>query len=101
MQEEGASPYSITIVCVFKACGFAGMVAQGQQIHTEVMIKGIDIEPLVGNTLVFIEHGVHNFSEALELHSNILIDMLQDTLEVFSPFVGCFPLLWMYIESFP
>ena len=64
MQEESASPDSITIVCVLKACGFSGMVAKGQQIHSEVMLKAFNIEPLVGNTLVFIEHGVHG--EALK-----------------------------------
>ena len=45
--------------------------------------------------------GVHNLSEALELHSNLSIDRLRDNLEVLSSFVGCFSLLWMYIESFP
>ena len=89
-----ASPDSISIVCVLKASEFSGMVAKGQQIHSEVMIKGHDIEPLVGNTLVFIEHGVHYFLEALELHSNLSIAILQDNLEVFSLFVGCFLLLW-------
>ena len=33
---------------------------------------------------VFIEHYVHNFSEALELHSNLSINILRDNLEVFS-----------------
>ena len=69
MQDEGASPNSITLVCGLKACGFS-------------------------------KHDVHNFSKALELHSNLSIDRLQDNMEVFSPFVGCFSLLWMYIESF-
>ena len=64
MQEESASPNSITIVCVLKARGCSSMVANGQQIHSEVMLKGFDIEPLVGNTLVFIEHGVYD--EALK-----------------------------------
>ena len=58
MQEKGTSPNSITIVCILKACGFSSMVAKCQQIHSEVMLKGFDIEPLVSNTLVFIEHGV-------------------------------------------
>ena len=38
--EEGASPNSITIVCDLKACGFSGIVAQGQQIHSEVVFVG-------------------------------------------------------------
>ena len=66
------------------------------------MIKGLDIEvPFVGNILVFIEHDVHNFLEALGLHSNLSIERLQDNLEVFSLFVGSFPFLRMHIESFP
>ena len=64
MQEKGASPNSITIVCDLKTCGFSSMVAKCQQIHSEVMLKGLRIEPLVGNTLVFIEHDVHD--EALK-----------------------------------
>ena len=59
-----ASPDSISIVCVLKASEFSGMVAKGQQIHSEVMLKGFHIEPLVGNTLVLIEHDVHG--EALK-----------------------------------
>ena len=49
----------------------------------------------------FSEHSVRNFSEALELYSNLAIDRLQDNLEVFALFIGYFSLLWMYIESFP
>ena len=46
----------------------------------------------------FSKHGVHNFSEALDLHSNLSIGKLQDNMEVFSPFVL---IVWMCIESFP
>ena len=73
MQEESASPDSISIVCVLKACGFSGTVAKGQQIHSEVMLKGLDIEPLVGNTLAFIEHDVHD--EALKYFDQMRQDL--------------------------
>ena len=52
--EESASPNSITIGCDLKACGFSSIVAQGQQIHSELMIESIDIEPLAGKNLVSI-----------------------------------------------
>ena len=54
MQEECASPDSIIIVCYLKACGFSDMAAKGQQIHSELMIESIDIEPLAGKNLVSI-----------------------------------------------
>ena len=46
---------------------------KGQQIHSEVMLKGFDIEPLVGNTLVFIEHGVYD--EALKYFDQMRQDL--------------------------
>ena len=37
------------------------------------MLKGLDLEPLVGNTLVFIEHGVHD--EALKYFDQMRQDL--------------------------
>jgi pentatricopeptide repeat protein len=54
MEIEGESPDSITIVCALKACSDLCAAVRGQQMHSEAMRKGLDVDPLVGNTLVFM-----------------------------------------------
>ncbi|KAI5084969.1 hypothetical protein GOP47_0001138 [Adiantum capillus-veneris] len=54
MEPQGASPDLITVVCSIKACGSIGARGRGRELHLYVSCKGLEVEPLVGNTLVFM-----------------------------------------------
>ena len=52
MQVEGSVPDSFTFVWSLKACGNLGKVDKGQEIHAEVVRKGLLVEYIIGSTLV-------------------------------------------------
>ena len=52
MQVEGSVPDSFTFVWSLKACGNLGEVDKGQEIHAEVVRKGLLVEYIIGSTLV-------------------------------------------------
>ncbi|KAH7426424.1 hypothetical protein KP509_10G001600 [Ceratopteris richardii] len=43
---------TVTFICVLKACSTIGAVADGQYVHSEIVKRGLEREPLVGNTLI-------------------------------------------------
>ena len=53
MQSECIFPNAVTFVCLLKACGSIGILDIGEQIHSEILSRGIfDDEIAVGNALV-------------------------------------------------
>jgi pentatricopeptide repeat protein len=53
MQSEGLSPDSVTFICVLKACGCAGDIEKGKEIHKEIVRMGlIKKEIALGTALV-------------------------------------------------
>ena len=53
MQSECIFPNAVTFVCLLKACGSIGILNIGEQIHSEILSRGIfDKEIAVGNALV-------------------------------------------------
>eukprot|EP00250_Pteridium_aquilinum_P006289 c16237_g1_i1 orf=2-1402(-) len=52
MQLEGTSPNSSTLICCSKACGNAGDIGVGLQVHAEIVKRGYDADNFVGNALV-------------------------------------------------
>ncbi|KAI5068823.1 hypothetical protein GOP47_0017168 [Adiantum capillus-veneris] len=42
----------VTYLCILKECGSRGLVRKGQEIHSDIMKTGYDVDPYVGNTLV-------------------------------------------------
>lgn len=52
MQHEGMSPNSVTYVCGLKACASMKAFEKGQELHSDVVKKGLEEELLIGNTLV-------------------------------------------------
>ncbi|KAI5075904.1 hypothetical protein GOP47_0009980 [Adiantum capillus-veneris] len=53
MQLAGCSPSLVTVVSILKACGKIGAIHKGEEIHAEVVAKGLfDGDLMVGNTLI-------------------------------------------------
>lgn len=52
MKKEGFSPNAHTLVCSSKACGSLKATYRGQEIHTEITMKGYEREIMVGNSLL-------------------------------------------------
>ncbi|KAH7351513.1 hypothetical protein KP509_19G000700 [Ceratopteris richardii] len=54
MELQGISPDLITIVCSLKSCGNMGAREKGREIHSFISCKGLEEEPPIGNTLVYM-----------------------------------------------
>ncbi|KAH7284770.1 hypothetical protein KP509_34G069900 [Ceratopteris richardii] len=53
MQVQGYTPDEITFACILKACGSRGSVFKGQEIHSQVIQKGVSkLSMVVGTALV-------------------------------------------------
>ena len=53
MKAGGISPNAITFVCILKACGIVGDIAKGQEIHVDIVSKGLlGEDTMVGNALI-------------------------------------------------
>ncbi|KAI5057912.1 hypothetical protein GOP47_0027927 [Adiantum capillus-veneris] len=71
MSDEGISPETVTLICGLKACGSIEAVEKGQQIHNDLLLKGLETEPLVGNTLVDMYVKCVLFAEAQEVFDRL------------------------------
>ena len=53
MQSEGISPDVVTFTCILKACGSAGAIDKGIQIHDKIVNEGfLEKDVMVGSALV-------------------------------------------------
>ncbi|KAH7306405.1 hypothetical protein KP509_22G009800 [Ceratopteris richardii] len=52
MRHDGFSPNAYTLVCSSKACARLKSANRGQEIHTEITMKGFESEVLVSNSLM-------------------------------------------------
>ncbi|KAI5066635.1 hypothetical protein GOP47_0019259 [Adiantum capillus-veneris] len=52
MQIEGITPDDATLSCTLKACGITRNAQEGQEIHSELIRRGLAIDTPVGNSLV-------------------------------------------------
>ena len=52
MQDEDVSPDAFTYVCGLRACSSLGAIEKGQEIHSQIVVKGVECELLVANTLM-------------------------------------------------
>ncbi|KAH7430189.1 hypothetical protein KP509_09G087400 [Ceratopteris richardii] len=73
MQNNSVSPTAVTYVCSLKACGRAGFMLKGQQIHSEVVKKGFDQDHVIGSTLVDMYAKERNILDA-----QCVFDKIQD-----------------------
>ena len=53
MQREGISPDVVTYICILKACGSIGAIANGKKLHAEILQKSmVENSVMLGNGLV-------------------------------------------------
>mgnify|MGYP002775614676 CR=1 FL=1 len=53
MQNEGISANAVTFICILKACGSIGAIDKGEQIHEEIIKRGLLVKNIMlGNALV-------------------------------------------------
>ena len=52
MQYQGISPDVVTFIYRLKACGKQGSLVKGEELHAKIVIKALEIQPLVGNSLI-------------------------------------------------
>ncbi|KAI5071931.1 hypothetical protein GOP47_0014182 [Adiantum capillus-veneris] len=52
MKMAGASPDAVTFVCILKACSSAGATSKAEEIHVEIVKKGLEGDLFIGDLLV-------------------------------------------------
>lgn len=52
MLQEGSRPNKVTYSCILKACSCIGAIAQGRLIHNEIIASGLEVDVIVGNTII-------------------------------------------------
>jgi pentatricopeptide repeat protein len=52
MQSEDVSPDAFTFVCGLRACSGLGSIEAGQGMYAQIVVKGLETELLVANTLI-------------------------------------------------
>ena len=53
MQREGLIPNDVTYICILKACGSIGAIANGKKLHAEILQKSmVENSVMLGNGLV-------------------------------------------------
>ncbi|KAH7285781.1 hypothetical protein KP509_33G045700 [Ceratopteris richardii] len=67
LNQEGLSPDSLTCVCVLKAVCSLGAIEEGKRIHAELVVKGLEMELLISNTLIDMYSKCSLMGEALNL----------------------------------
>jgi pentatricopeptide repeat protein len=77
MQSAGASPDSVTFVCILKVCGRVGAMEMGQRVHAMVEAKGLLRHNLVGHGVVDMYAKCGAMAEAQAAFDDL---MLQDAV---------------------
>ena len=53
MEREGISPNDVTFICILKACGSIQAIEKGEQIHDEIVNRGLlEKNIMIGNALM-------------------------------------------------
>ncbi|KAI5071768.1 hypothetical protein GOP47_0014019 [Adiantum capillus-veneris] len=64
MQLVGLFPDSITYASVLRVCASAGFLERGQELHMELVERGCELRPVLGNSLVGMYAKCGSFPEA-------------------------------------
>lgn len=73
MQFEGINSDAATLSCLLKACGLIGEIEEGQEIHVEIVRKGLATETVVGNALVDMYAKCGLFGRAWEVFEKLSV----------------------------
>lgn len=73
MQLEHVSPDAVTLACILKSCANMGAVGKGQEVHMEVMQKGLEKDLLVGTSLVDMYANFGSVLDAQEVFGKMAV----------------------------
>lgn len=71
MQLEGLPPNAVTYVCALQACCFILAVEKAMDIHSKIIEEGLEIDPLLGSTLVDVYSSLELLAEAEDVFSGL------------------------------
>lgn len=72
MRQGDCSPNTVTYACSLKACACIGSVSKGQELHSEIVLRFLETDLLVGNTLIDLYAKCNSLSEAQAVFDNLL-----------------------------
>ncbi|KAH7294058.1 hypothetical protein KP509_28G054700 [Ceratopteris richardii] len=52
MHSDSIAPDELTFVCCLRTCGNAGSLTRGEDIYSDVLLKGLECDDFVGNTVI-------------------------------------------------
>ncbi|KAJ7528462.1 hypothetical protein O6H91_15G005000 [Diphasiastrum complanatum] len=73
MKEEGVQPDNVTFVLLLKGCARLAALAQGRQLHSDIIKRGFQSDVIVGSTLVDMYAKCGCTEEARELLNNMSV----------------------------
>ncbi|KAH7302534.1 hypothetical protein KP509_23G076700 [Ceratopteris richardii] len=74
MQNEGIFPNAVTYTCILKACAIVGDSVKGEQIHDEIVKRGmLKDNVMLGSSLIHMYAKCGAFSKAESVLGNLLV----------------------------
>ena len=73
MHDEGISPNAITFVSILKVCGGAKWLLSGQQIHIQIIGRGLENDVFIRSTLIDMYAKCGLLLEAQNLFGSVLV----------------------------
>eukprot|EP00250_Pteridium_aquilinum_P033257 c5373_g1_i1 orf=98-3787(+) len=71
MCRKGMQPNLVTFVCTLKACSAMRNIEQGRQLHAQLIGRGIELDPIIGNSLLDMYSKCGSFEDALFLFDGL------------------------------
>ncbi|KAJ7569148.1 hypothetical protein O6H91_01G063500 [Diphasiastrum complanatum] len=71
MKQEGVQPNKVTFTCVLSACASLAALAQGKQLHYDIIKRGFQSDVIVSSTLVDMYAKCGCTDDARELFNNM------------------------------
>lgn len=71
MKEEGVKPSRVTYLCALKACASIGAICKGKLVHVEIIKSGLELDCLVGSTLVDMYSKCGSLEDAHKVFDNL------------------------------
>ncbi|MCO5570779.1 hypothetical protein L7F22_024507 [Adiantum nelumboides] len=67
MQDEEVSPGRCTFLCILKVCGCAEALLEGQVVHEQIVIQGLEVEIAVASSLIEMYGKCRSIDEAYKV----------------------------------
>lgn len=73
MRQEGMSPDAVSFSCSLKACSSIGTIDGSRDLHAEIVKEGLDVDPLVGNALIYMYAKCGLLAEAQQVFNHLSV----------------------------